>query len=83
MPFILNSQLSHSIMLNKSYGWIHWFEEYQQFHHMDVSVTEKSMPFEEESTHQFKSLYSHLGLTTVTVVILLFASALSFASKAF
>ena len=50
---------------------------------MDVSVTEKSMPFEKESTHQFEGLYSHLGLTTVTVVILLFASALSFAFKAF
>jgi len=29
-----NSQLSHSIMLNKSYGWIHWFGEYQQFHNV-------------------------------------------------
>ena len=56
-----NSQPRHSIMLNKSYGWIHWFGEYQQFHFI---FTEKSMPFGEKTIHHLERLYSSHKLGT-------------------
>jgi len=74
-----NSQLSHSIMLNKSYGWIHWFGEYQQFHNVwtRFNIHWKVNAFwrEDYNTSLWKIVFTQLlGLTTLTVVALLVAS---------
>ena len=59
MPFILISQLSHSIMFNKSYGWIHWFGVYQQFHHMDMFQSLKSQCLLKRRLHISLRAYIH------------------------